>query len=242
MKVVSLRTPIYTAVVTVFMVVGLSALLTSRVQEALAAGRPGDVGGVLPSSAFLDVLTYTQVGIIVFGCWLMVVEQDRGNLRTSLLATPSRVRLFFAKVVIAAVGSLVIAAVTVFGTYVVRCFMVGTGSFTASGSEDVRVLAGYVGYWMLLGVFAFAVSAVVRNGIIGLSALLVVILVLPPFLRRLTSLVMFLPGQAGAQITHIGPVAATELGPVLGLIVVCVWVLVSLIGGVLSYRTWHVRQ
>lgn len=241
-KVASLKTPVYTAIITVAGVIGLSWVLTMLTQRAFAAGRLEDVAGLEPGSAFLVLLHYGQIGVILFGSWLVVEEQEPGILRTSMLATPARVRLFGAKAVVAALGSSLIGVVTVLGAYGVRTLAVGTLPLTPGGLDDVRILAGYIGYWTLLGMLAFGFSATARNGLIGLVSLLAMFLALSPYLLSLTPVARFLPDQAGAQMYQESPPVSSDLGPGLGFVTLLIWVLSAFITGALSFRTWAIRD
>lgn len=241
-KASSLKTPMYTAIFTPVSVIGLTWLLTVLTQRAFTTGRLEDVADLEPGSAFLVLLHYGQIGVILFGSWLVYEEQEPGSLRTSMLATPARASLFGAKAAVATLGSLLIALVTVLGAYGVRSLSVGALPLTAGGLEDARVLAGYIGYWTLLGLLAFALSATARNGLIGLGVLLSLFLAFSPYLLSLTPVARFLPDQAGAQMYQESPPASSDLGPGLGCVVLLLWVLAALISGALSFRTWAIRH
>lgn len=240
-KTVSLKVPVYIALITTILVVGLSGLFTFLAKRSFDAGRPEEVAGIEPGIAFTMILQYGQIGVILFGSWLLFQEQTDGCLRTAMLATPSRVRLFFAKTIVAGTGSFIIATASILGTYTVRALALGNPPITPGGNEDTRVILGYIVYWTLLGILAFTISAIVRNGLIGLSILILAVLGISTYLRSLTPLARFLPDQAGAQIYQETPQIAADLGPILGLLTVCAWLTVAAIIGVTSFRAWAPR-
>lgn len=241
-KTFSLRLPVFTAIATVVVTVLLSGVFTAAAKHAFAQGRPEEVLGLEPSVAFLFIVQYGQIGIILFGCWLVFQEHEKSALRTSFLATPKRGILLVAKTIVASSVSLLIAVVTVVGSYAARTFVVGDRALTINGIGDLRVLAGYVVYWTLLGVIAFAISVVVRNGLVAVGALITLAAGLSNFLVPRLPLARFLPDQAGAALTRLNSATGGDLTPALALIVLCGWVIGSLSAAGLSITTWEARS
>ena len=240
-KLATLRPPVIVAAATGGGTILGTWAFTAAVQRTIDSGRAADLNGLVdPSSAIWMVLGYANVGVILLGAWMMHQEQGAGNLRTTILSVPGRVPLFLTKAGLVLLASFAMAAVTVFGSYIARSLTIGDSPLIPDGTPDLRVLLGVILYWALLGLLAFAVSAIVRNGIVGMGVMLVLVLALSPYLSRMTELARFLPDQAGVQMFQ--PHAAGQLGPGLGLLVLCAWVTVALIGGALSFRTWAVRH
>ena len=240
-KLTTLRTPVIVAVVTALgTILGVWAF-TAAVQRTINSGRAADLSGLVDSSsAVWMVLGYGNVGVILLGAWMMYQEQGNGNLRTTVLSAPRRVSLFLTKAGVVLIASFVVAAVAAFGSYGARFLLVGAVPLIADGTSDIRVLLGVILYWALIGVLTFAVSAIVRNGLVGMGIMLALVLALSQYLYRVTDLARFLPDQAGVQMYQ--PLEAGELGPGLGLVVLCAWVAAALIVGALSFRTWAVRS
>lgn len=244
-KALTLRMFVLTAVGTMTLAIGLSWLVTRLTQQAYDAGRPEDAAGLEAPSAFLVILHYGQIGVILLGCWLLFQESDNGSLRTTFLAVPNRLVVFLAKGCVALSGSAAVAVTSVGGAYLVRCAattcVVGT-DLTGTTGGDLRVLGGVVAYWSLLGVLAFALSAAVRNGLVGLGLLLVLVLAASSYLLTLTPLARFLPDQAGAQLYQQDPPIGIDLGPGWAVLVLGAWVAAAIVAGSYSFRRWAVSH
>lgn len=240
MKLVSLRAPVIVAVVTALGTALSTWWITYAVKYTLENGRAEDLNGVIDSStAIWMILDYANIGIILFGSWIMYEEQGVGNMRTTLLSVPNRASLLWAKTVTALVGSLLIAIVAVFGSYASRRLVIGNIPLRADGVSDIQLLFGIISYWTLLGTLTFAFSVVVRNGLIGMGVMLMLTLAVSQYLYKITEFARFLPDQAGMRLYQ--PYVDGELGPISGFVVLCTWVIAALIGGVISMNRWAVR-
>lgn len=237
----SLRASVRIATMTAGAVIGVSWLLTALVRRSIDSGRTDDVAGLEPASAFLVVLHYGQVGVLLLGCWMVYEEQERASLRTSLIAVPTRHVLFLSKAVVAGAASFLVAAVSVIGSYWVRSLVVGAAALTDGGAQDARVLSGYIAYWTMAGVLAFALSVLMRSGLVGLGVMLATVLAVSTYLLSLTPVSRFLPDQAGAQMYQEVPPSVDDLGPRLGLLVMSLWVVAALFAGGASFRAWAAR-
>ncbi|WP_435738248.1 hypothetical protein V5D56_06570 [Cellulosimicrobium sp. PMB13] len=237
-KLATLRLPVAAAVATVVLTVGLSWLVTVLTDAALDAGRPQDVGGLEPATAFLVVLHYGQIGVIALAAWSVFQESDNGAVRTTFLAMPQRIAVLLAKLTVVLVAGLGLGAVSAAGSWLARCPTTCAPGFAGSAAADVQVLVGVAVYWGLLAVLTTAVSAVVRNGLVGMAVMLALVLAGSSYLLTLTPAAELLPDQAGSRLYQLPPVPPDALGPAGGLAVLLVWVLVATVGGALSFRRW----
>lgn len=242
-KLRSLRLVAVTAAATVVLTAFLSWLLTALTQQAFAAGRSVDAGGLEPGTALLPILHYAQIGPILLGAWALFQESDNDGLRTALLASPRRTVLFGAKALATLVVVSLIALPAVLLAYVARCSVIGCGSSTrlsADGTPDLGILGGYAVYWVILALFTFAVSTAVRNGLVGLVIVLTMVLAASQYLLRLTDLARFLPDQAGAELYQLSH-GAGQLTASQGLAVLLAWLAVASVAALLSLRTWSAK-
>jgi hypothetical protein len=242
-KLASLRLATLTAASIVALTAGLSWGLTALTTQAFRDGRAGDAGGLEPGTAFLPILHYGQVGGILLGAWVLFQEADNGVLRSSFLAIPRRATLFWAKLLTTLAATTAVGLVAIPLGYLGRCVAGGCSAerLSTTGTPDAVVLAGYVGYWALISVLTFVVSAAVRNGLVGMGIMLALVLAVSQYLLRISDLARFLPDQAGAQLYQLS-LAPGQLDAGQGLLVLLAWVVAGSCAGLASFRTWEAGQ
>ncbi len=241
-KLVSLRAPRIITISAILTVVTLSGVLTNAVSNALQEGRVKDVAALEPATAFLVLLHYGQLSAIVMGTWLVVEEQEPGAWRTTLLATPTRSIVFWAKALIALVSGTCLAVPTILGSYYIRRLTLDTCSIGSEGVSDFTILAGYICYWTLLCVLAYFLAITIRNGIVAMAGFVAHVVIVSPFLMSKTKLARFLPDQAGAQMYLDAPAIADDLGRLGGYSVLIAWVIGFAILGNCVFYTQAIRD
>lgn len=131
------------------------------------------VGGAEVLMLVLGVLAYTQ-------------ELRFGTISGTLLATPSRSRVLFAKIGAIAVAALVfwvaIAAVSVIAS---AAFISGRGGTLTWSTGLIEVIGGIAATLVLYGVLGVAVGAVVQNQIAAIVGSLIWLLVVEQLLMAL---------------------------------------------------------
>ncbi|GAB3929439.1 hypothetical protein GCM10029976_029080 [Kribbella albertanoniae] len=145
------------------------------------------------------------IGVVAFSHEYTANNADAGGGRqitTTLTVTPQRIRILLAKVmaiVLLVVGS---AAVTLPVTIGITHLIVDTtGPGVSFGDAIARCLGGTL-YWTLMALIAFAITVILRNGVIPLIVLIVnsSVVSVSFLLSKLTSLAFWLPDVAGLRL------------------------------------------
>ncbi len=138
-------------------------------------------------------LTVGVLGPLVLGTVAAGSEYRGRQIRTSLLCVPSRLRLLAAKTGAVALTVGVTAAVSAVVTLAV--------AGTLTGGAGPRI-AGVVVYWVLDALLAYAVTLLLRNGVLPLTVMIVntTAVSFTYLLTRVTPLAAYLPDMAGAHM------------------------------------------
>ncbi|RZU76296.1 ABC-2 family transporter [Micromonospora kangleipakensis] len=147
------------------------------------------------------MLVGTFVGlvvVVVVGAMFITAEYRRGLIRTTLTASPQRIRVLAAKaVVVGAVtfvtGLLAAAVVVAFGQRVLR----GNGVYVhpASTPTELRVIVGTGALLAVAAVLALGLGALLRRSVTAVTTAVVVIVL--PYLLAMT----VLPAGALGRLT-----------------------------------------
>lgn len=245
-KLLTLRLSLITAVATVLVTVTASWMNTLLIDAAHRAGRPEDTAGLESGSAFLVILHYGQIGVVLLAALVMHQEADPGSLRSTLLAVPQRGYVIVAKGIIIAVASAGTAALNAFGSAGVRCLVIDCAApgnaFAPTGPDEMRMLLGFVAYWTLIALFSYALAVLLRSGLAAMGIVLSLALAVSVYLQRITPLARFLPDQAGAQLYAPPGLPEGELCPLWGGLVLLAWTALALIAAAVVFRRQSVRH
>ena len=142
-----------------------------------------------------------QLAVAVLGVMVTASEYSTGMIRSTLLATPRRVRMLAAKSVVFTLLILVIGELVSFAG-----FFIGRQTFKSLvtvnlNSGDIRQVLGGGLYLAMLALFAMVLGALIRHvagAITGIVALLLV----------LSGLISLIPGQVGKYLYTYEPTNA----------------------------------
>jgi ABC-2 type transport system permease protein len=161
-----------------------------------------------PLDIALAGVNVAQLAIAVLGVLVISGEYSTGMIRSTLLAVPKRLPVLWAKVGVYAVVSFVLMVPAVLiGFFASQAILRGHHilqiSFNANGVA--RSVFGGAIYVMLVGIFALALGAIVRNTAGGISAFVAIFFVIPPLLNVLPTswndaISKYLPSEAGRQL------------------------------------------
>jgi MFS family permease len=167
-----------------------------------------DRAGRHPLDIALAGVNVAQLAIAVLGVLLISAEYSTGSIRSTFTAVPRRLPVLWAKLLDYAVLSfaLMVPAVLVsfFATQAILDSIHPLRiSFTQAGVA--RSVIGGALYVMLVGIFALAIAAIVRNTAGGIATFAGVFFVLPPLMFTLptswnNAISQYLPSNAGRQI------------------------------------------
>jgi ABC-2 type transport system permease protein len=224
-KLHSLRSTRWSLGVAVLLTIGFPALfatiLSTRSNSEGHHHSPLDV-----ASAGVNI---SQLALAVLGVLLITGEYSTGMIRATFTAVPKRLPVLWAKLGVYAVVSFLLMLPSVVVAFFASQAILGRKdmlqiSFSHPGVA--RAVIGGAVYLMLVGMFAFALGAMVRNTAGGIATFAAIFFVIPPLLNILptswnNAISPWLPDSAARaifQLTHDahslapGPGAALFVG------------------------------
>ncbi|WP_066461313.1 ABC transporter permease [Sanguibacter suarezii] len=229
----------------------LPAFAVSRVasiaQVPEAVGSDTLVGAVYVTSG----VALTQLAFCTLGVLVVSGEYGTGQIRSTFLASPGRLSVLAAKLVVTTVTVAVASLVGVVLAWVVAApFFDQTGmSIDLTRAEDTRILLGVPLYLATATALAFAIGAIVRSSAAGVATVLGVLLVVENGLAAIPwgpvqTLAAHLPASAGSRLLQsdaVGSVitvsSTTTFTPWQGYGIMVAWVVgVLVVAGVLLRR------
>ena len=167
-----------------------------------------DKAGRHPLDIALAGVNVAQLAVAVLGVLLVSAEYSTGSIRSTFTAVPKRLPVLWAKLLDYAVVTLALVVPAVLVSFFASQAILHTIpqlqiSFTQPGVAR-SVLGGAV-YVMLVGIFALAIGAIVRNTAGGIATFAAIFFVLPPLMFTLptswnNAISQYLPSEAGRQI------------------------------------------
>jgi ABC-2 type transport system permease protein len=161
-----------------------------------------------PLDIALVGVNVAQLAIAVLGVLLISAEYSTGSIRSTFTAVPKRLLVLWAKLVDYAIVSLALMVPAVLVSFFASQAILGRHdilqiSFTQHGVA--RAVLGGALYVMLVGIFALAIGAIVRNTAGGIAAFAGIFFVLPPLMFVLptswnNAISQYLPSDAGRQL------------------------------------------
>lgn len=173
---------------------------------------------------------FGQPIIILLAALIAGTEYLDAQLRTTLTATPSRARIFIAKLTITALLATVTAAIATVAAVLLKHAALGSqglsiGQFTTDMAWN---LLGVIINYTLISVIAASVTMLTRTYIATLVILIPMVLGLTVSLVGAIPVLKFLPDLAGIQLLTRYP-GIGLLDPITGALVMTAWAL--LLGG-----------
>lgn len=242
-KLRTVRSTMWALLVTLVITVGLGALFcAARVSRWERLGRFERLT-FDPAGFSLNGIFLAQLAVGVLGVLVMTSEYATGQIRATFGATPQRLTVLAAKVMVFTVVVLIVGLIACFAA-----FTVGQAIFAAKDAQaalgDPGVLRAVIGgavYLSLLGALAIGLGTILRRTAGSIATLVGFLLVLPILVSFLPEpwnddIAKYLPSEAGAAIFHVRPRGVT-LSPGGGFAVLCAYAVGSLlIGAVLLSR------
>lgn len=217
--------------------VWILALLAVALQYPLAwinaasgVGVPADSPSLYSSIPI--PLTYQGFEMVGIGDLLLVViaalwagtEYSRGKqIRTTLLATPQRARVFAVRAAMIAALAGIVAFVTMTGSIMIN------HAAGLTGVDPIRLtpaiwanLGGVTLSWTMMTLISFAVGVIARSAILPLMLIIPLIIGLGQFLSGIWEGAKYLPTTAGAAMFS-DPALGTNLSPAAGGVLQAGW-------------------
>ena len=213
-KLRTVRSTVWSFVILIVAVIGFTALFTWLTVNQWSTMSPDDkaqltidpVPQILGSGLFLG-----QLAICVLGVLVATSEYSTGMIRSTLLASPHRLRMLAAKCVVFTIPVFVIGEGLAFASYAIGKQIFASKLHTSLSDPHVlRAVFGEGLYLAVLGLFALAIGQVIRHTAGAITTVIALVLVLVPLAGLLPGnlgkhVSAYLPTTAGQQIMQIYP-------------------------------------
>lgn len=242
-KMRTVRSTMWTLVITVVLGLGVSAIATA---ETRAHWTPANAHGFDPTSLSLIGTFIAEFAIGVLGVLVMSAEYSTGTIRAVLSAAPRRLDVLLAKILVFTAVAVVVAEFVAFASFFLGQALLTSPAIhaTLSSPGALRAVVGCGLYVATLGLLGLGLATIIRHSAGAISCFVGILLVLPLIVQALpSSLAMdvrkFLPDRIGAaMITTNGGFNNTgAFSPWVGLLLLVGYaVAVNVIGAILLAR------
>jgi hypothetical protein len=222
-KFVSLRSTRWSLGAGVLLTIAFPLIFAAVTASHWAHMSPADRAGRHPLDIALAGVNVGQLAIAVLGVLMITGEYTTGMIRSTMMAVPKRLPVLWAKIGLYAVVSFALMLPAVFISFFAsQSILAGHHILQISfGSPGVaRAVIGGALYVMLVGVFALAIGAILRNTAGGIATFAGIFFVIPPLMNVLplswnNAISQYLPSEAGRQLFSLQHAAHT-LTPLAG--------------------------
>ena len=213
-KLRTVRSTIWSLVILTILVLGLAALISFLTVHNWSSASAADRAQAEqdPVARILGPgLGFGQLAICVLGVMVVTSEYSTGMIRSTLLASPHRLRMMAAKCIVFTLLVLAIGEVLGFASYAIGKSLLASKVHTSLSDPYVtRAVVGMGLYLAVLGLFALAIGQLVRHTAGAISVVIGFVLVVAPVSGLLPGNIgkhvsAYLPTNAGEQILQIHP-------------------------------------
>jgi ABC-2 type transport system permease protein len=207
-KLRSLRSTLWSLGVGMLLTIAFPVLFATVTATHWAHMAPHERADRHPLDIALAGVNVAQLAIAVLGVLVITGEYSTGMIRSTFLAVPKRLPVLWAKTGVFAVVTFALILPCVIASFFASQAILQTHhilqiSFTAPGVT--RSVIGGAVFVMLVGVFALALGAIVRNTAGGIALFAGIFFVLPPLMNILptswnNAISQYLPSNAGRTL------------------------------------------
>lgn len=236
-KLRTVRSTFWTLFAAVVAMVGIAVIASEVIVHQWGTMKPADKLLFNPIEFGASGAFFAQLAMGVLGVLVMTTEYGTGMIRATFAAVPQRRVLLGAKGLVLFVVSLVVGVMSSFAAFFTAQAILGTYSkaHLSASITDPGALRSVIGagvFLAVMGLFGFALGAVLRRSAGAITALFGLVFLLPGLMQLLPASIKdnvnkYLPSNAGSAIyrqMHQSDV----LSPGAGLLVLGVYVLVAL--------------
>jgi ABC-2 type transport system permease protein len=243
-KLHSLRSTRWSMLVAIVLTIGLPALFAAVTAAHWSHMGPHERADRHPLDVALAGVNLSQLAIAVLGVLVITGEYSTGMIRASLTAVPKRLPVLWGKAIVFGLVTLALMVPSVLAAFFASQAILRNHhilEISLSHPGVARAVLGGAVYLMLVGIFAFAIGAIVRNTAGGIAFFAGLFFVIPPLLNILptswnNAISEYLPDAAGRSIfslTH----GSHSLAPWPGFLLFCGYTIVAMaIAAVLLVR------
>ncbi|HZB30554.1 MAG TPA: ABC transporter permease [Streptosporangiaceae bacterium] len=180
-KLRSVRSTLWTVLVTTGLTIAAGVLTAKNVVTHWAALSPADREDFDPLAAVLSGLFVTQVGFGLLGVLAIGSEYATGQIRTTFMAVPRRVRVLAAKAVAAGMAAFVVGEAAALGAFAAaRPILADRRLDVGIGDPGVpRALLGAGAFLGLVALVGLGLTAIIRHTAGGIAVLFGLVFVAP---------------------------------------------------------------
>jgi ABC-type transport system involved in multi-copper enzyme maturation permease subunit len=210
-KLWSLRSTRWSLAITVAMTIGFACLAAFVNANRWSHMSPDEQAHRSPLTIAQIGVDIAQLVLGILGVLIISGEYSTGMIRATLGAVPKRLPVLWAKALVfgfvAFAVSLPAVLIAWFGSQaILNTKHILQLSFSAHGVS--RVVIGGALYLTVVGVFGFALGAILRNTAAGIAAFAIILFVIPPLMNVLptnwqNAANPYLPSNAGRAILNL---------------------------------------
>jgi ABC-2 type transport system permease protein len=237
-KVRTVRSTMWTIGVTIFLGIGIGALVTAETRAHWSSMNQISRITFDPTQTSLIGLFIAQLSVGVLGVLVMSAEYSTGTIRATFSAAPNRIRVFLAKITVFAALSFVVVEVTSFVAFFLGQFLLSSPATHATLSSPGAFRAVFAGglFVCLLGMIALGMATIIRHTAGAISAFVGMLLILPIIVQALPNSLSqdvrrFLPDRIGVTVITTntkGGGLFNQFSPWVGILVMCIYAVVLL--------------
>ena len=239
----TLRSTMWTLLVAVVLMIGISALFSAVTASQYHTFGPADRATFNPVSVSLGGMMFAVVAFGVLGVLMISGEYSTGMIRSSLTAVPRRLPVLWGKLAVFAgvifSVSLVASFISFFlGQALLNGHQLGV-SIAAPGA--LRSVIGAALYVTVAGMIGVALGALFRNTAAGIATFAGIFFVIPPLTGLLPASIsdhvtQYLPSSAGEAVWGGGRDITNALSPWTGFALLCGYAAVLIAAAALRLR------
>jgi ABC-2 type transport system permease protein len=237
----SLRSTLWTLLVGVVLMVGISALFSAVTANQYDTFSPSDLARFSPISTSLEGNTFAVLAFGVLGVLLFSGEYSTGMIRASMAVVPRRLPVLWAKLSVFAGVVFVASLITSFASFFIGQALLSSKNLDVSITSDgaLRSVIGAALYMTVAGMIGITLGALLRNTAGGITTFVGAFFVIPPLTELLPSsirdnLTQYLPSNAGQALFGGTHGLNNVLSPWTGFAVLCAYAVVLI--GAAAYR------
>jgi hypothetical protein len=212
-KIRSVRSTRWSLLIAVVLTIGLPCLFAAVTASHWHSMAPHERANRHPLEIATAGVNLSQLAIAVLAVLTITAEYSTGMIRATFTAVPKRLPVLWAKLFVFALITFVLALPSVFISFWASQAILHAQPTLQTSLSDPGVLRTVIGgaaYLVLIGVFAMALGAIIRNTAGGISIFAAIFFVIPPLLNILptswnNAISPYIPDAAARavfQLTH----------------------------------------
>jgi hypothetical protein len=207
-KLRSVRSTIWSLVAGFLLTIAFPVIFAVVTRTHWGSMSPSDRADRHPLDIALAGVNVAQLAIAVLGVLLISAEYSTGSIRSTFTAVPKRLPVLWAKLLdFAALSVALMVPAVLVSFFASQAIVQSIPQLQLSFSQPgvARSVFGGALYVMLVGIFALAIGAIVRNTAGGIATFAAIFFVLPPLMFTLptswnNAISQYLPSEAGRQV------------------------------------------